>query len=388
MALARLDHLIAALKNRGIAVALELHGARLFRAGDGVAEPGLLPPGGGPAYQVDPTIRKLALATARALLEHVNPETGLALRDDPVLAWVTLAGEQSLFNQLDHSEYVKGPYAAALRTLAEKAPSGRSGRHLWEWVEANNSRQMAEALRKENVQVPIAGVSSQRREGEFVQAQAASGLDLIDDRLFWFTKHPWAAPEYRTMLWTTDGGILGLAAAKRRSDRPYVVGQWCNQTLGAWSLPTESADMLLGVYTAAVEDWDALVRRGVFLFPMTWGVNATGTGGGEDIFQITEVVNGSPHIYALWPHAASLFFRSEPARNERERAAGNSRGRHGPGQPAIRPRLGSEPRTARDRHAVHPGARWLGRPESRQPGIHRLLGRERFRRPGRDLDRP
>ena len=49
VALARLDHLVAALKNRGISVALELQGARLFRSGDGVADPGLLPPGGGPA---------------------------------------------------------------------------------------------------------------------------------------------------------------------------------------------------------------------------------------------------------------------------------------------------------------------------------------------------
>src|SRR5205823_3063570 len=42
-ALARLDHLVAALKARGISVALELQGARRFRAGDGVALPGLLP---------------------------------------------------------------------------------------------------------------------------------------------------------------------------------------------------------------------------------------------------------------------------------------------------------------------------------------------------------
>src|SRR5262249_6754813 len=80
-ALARLDHLVAALKARGIFLALELQGGRRFRSGDGVVQPGLLPPGGGPAALVDPTIGQLALATARDLLGHVNPETGLALRD-------------------------------------------------------------------------------------------------------------------------------------------------------------------------------------------------------------------------------------------------------------------------------------------------------------------
>ena len=67
-ALARLDHLIAALKSRGIYVALELQGKRRFRTGDGVTAPGMLPPGGGPAAQFDPTIGKLAIDSARALL--------------------------------------------------------------------------------------------------------------------------------------------------------------------------------------------------------------------------------------------------------------------------------------------------------------------------------
>ena len=84
---------------------------------------------------------------------------------------------------------------------------------------------------------------------------------------------------------------------KRRPDRPYVLGLWCNQTRGAWSYPHEAADQILGAYTATVGDWDAMVRRGIFLFPLTWGEGPAGTVGGEDIFQIAEVVNGSPHIY-------------------------------------------------------------------------------------------
>ena len=61
-------------------------------------------------------------------------------------------------------------------------------------------------------------------------------------------------------------------------------------------------------------DWDGIVRRGVFIFPQVWGAGPAGTVGGEDIFQIAEVINGSPHIYALWPHAASLFLRGRTER--------------------------------------------------------------------------
>ena len=319
-ALARLDHLIYALKVRGIYVALELASKRRFRAEDGVAVPGLLPAGGGPAAQFDPAIAKLAIESARALLGHVNPETGLALRDDPVLAWVTLAGEVSLFDLIDDPHALPPPYAKALQTLAA-TNTGPPGRRFWEKVESTHSKEMADALRKDHLRVPIAGVSHWRREPEFNAAQAARGLDLIDDRFFW-VPHNWLAPEKRSLLWNHPaGGLVADAALKRRTDRPYVLGMWCTQTSGAWSFPHEAADQLLGAYVALKADWDGLVRRGIFVFPLTWGEGPVGTVGGEDIFQLVEVANGSPHVYALWPHAASLFIRGGSARAEPDRRA-------------------------------------------------------------------
>jgi hypothetical protein len=72
---------------------------------------------------------------------------------------------------------------------------------------------------------------------------------------------------------------------------------------------------MLATETTLREDWDALVRRGLFIHPQVWGANAAGTGGEEDIFPIPEVVNGIPQVFALWPHAASILLRasrSEP----------------------------------------------------------------------------
>jgi hypothetical protein len=338
-ALARLDHLIAALKSRGIYVALELQGGRRFRTEDGIASPGLLPAGGGPAAEVDPTIGKLALSAARALLDHVNPETGLPLREDPVLAWVTLAGEMSLFDQIDRPDSLPAPYAKILRERAAKAPGGFSGRRLWQWAESEHSQQMAEDLRRSKLRAPIAGVSHWRNEPEFAHAQAVPGLDLIDDRIYWIPAREWVAPELRSMLWSRESGLTLFADKKRRADRPYVLGLWCNQTFGAWSFPTEGADFLLGVYTAGVEDWDGLVRRGIFLYPVNWGEGPAGLVGGEDIFQLPEVINASPHIYALFPHAASLFYRGAPARAAAAAGRHPARGARGAG-PAWDPARG------------------------------------------------
>ncbi len=127
--LSKLDMLIAAFKERGIYVAIELQGGRKFRDGDDtIPSARQLPPGGGPAAAFDPAVREAARKAAEALLSHVNPLTGLSLRDDPVLAWVTLAGELSLFNLVEPERF-SATEAAAIRDLMRKdgIPTARRG---------------------------------------------------------------------------------------------------------------------------------------------------------------------------------------------------------------------------------------------------------------------
>jgi hypothetical protein len=327
-ALERLDHLIAALKARGVYVAVELGSNRRFREDDGVESAGLLPAGGGPAAIVDPTLDKLTLDASLALLGHVNGETKLALKDDPALAWVTMAGETTLFDLIDNPNAMPSHYAAELRKLAERTPGG-AGRRFWQHVESAHWSRRAEALRKGGVKAPIAGVSHWRREPEFVDALNAPGLDLIDDRLYW-SPSSWISPGRRSQLWDLDGGLSSAADRKRTAGKPYVVGQWCPQSGGAWAFPHEAADQLLAAVTASHEGWDALVRRGLFVYPRLWGEGPAGTAGGEDIFQIPEVANASPQVYALWPHAASILLRGRTDQDqERARAADRAR-RRGP----------------------------------------------------------
>ncbi|WP_422930391.1 hypothetical protein [Singulisphaera sp. PoT] len=307
IALERLDHLIAALKSRGIYVALELQSARRFRAEDEVSSLGALPPGGGGAVEFDPTIKKLAKESAQALLAHVNPETGLALKDDPALAFVTLGGELSLFDQSEAVGTLPLDYQDRLRLMASQE-SMTNGRRYWQSLGASHWRGLADTLRKDKLRVPIAGVSHWRRDAEFSAQQSGEGLDFVDDRLYW-NPPLWSDPNKRSILWSSDGGLVAGAKRKRRAEKPYVVGQWCNQTLGAWALPYEAGDLILSTSIASAEDWDGLVRRGIFVYPRLWGNDATGTGGEEDIFAIPEVVNGIPQVFALWPHAASIMLR-------------------------------------------------------------------------------
>ena len=325
ISLAKLDHLIAALKKRGIYVALEIQSARRFRPEDDVPSVDQLPLGGGPAAIFDPKLRAATLRAAEAILSHVNPETGLPLKDDPALAWVTLFGEVTLFEQVDEPHILPASLAAALKARGQ----GRSG---WRAVESADLKEMAEALRSKGLGVPIAGVSHWRREPDFSLACAAGGLDLVDDRLYW-TPSAFLSPGHRSIVWSREGGLIAAASKKRKLDRPFVVGQWCDQTSGAWANPYEGADLMMASATAAAEDWDAIVRRGVFVNPRPWGASAPGTAGGEDLFVLPEVVNAIPPVYALLPHAASVALRDRPE-------AGGAKSRAGSAIPGWDPRRG------------------------------------------------
>lgn len=315
-ALARLDGLIAALRSRGIYIAIELNAQRRFRAGDGVKEPRELPPGGGPAAAFDPTIRERLTEAGRALLDHVNPSTKLALKDDPALAWVTIAGECSVFDLIDGPDALPTFYDTALRERIREEDAG-AGRRGWQAVESSQWVAVAEALRQGGLKAPIAGSSHWRRESEFNQAQASAGLDLIDDRLYWLPP-PWGDPDRRSAIFTTGTALVPQSRSKRRADRPYVVGETASHTQGAWALPFEGADLLLVAAQAAAEDWDAVVRRGVAPAPVLWGEGPTGTNGDLDVVPIPETINGNPAVFSLLPHAASLVRRPvEPPKGER-----------------------------------------------------------------------
>ena len=160
----------------------------------------MLPPGGGPAAAFDPAIREAARRAAEALLTHVNPETKLALKDEPALAWITLAGELSLFDLEAAVEKDSKAEVDAVRTLMRK-DNVANARRTWQGVEADQWRALAGDLRKAGAKVPIAGGSHWRRDYDISAAEATDGLDLIDDRLY-FTPPSWAAADRRSLLFS------------------------------------------------------------------------------------------------------------------------------------------------------------------------------------------
>ena len=111
--LGRLDYLIYQFKRHGIYVDLNLHVSRTFTLGDGVTDAPEFAASGVAfnkgATLFDPVMIALEQKYAGQLLNHVNPYTGLAYKDDPVILTTETTNEDSFSlawgaDQLNHRE--------------------------------------------------------------------------------------------------------------------------------------------------------------------------------------------------------------------------------------------------------------------------------------------
>ena len=91
----RFDYLFAKLKEKGIYLHIDLIVARAFPEGDGLDYPGSIPACMKRYPMYNACLIELQKEYARELLCHVNPYTGLALKDDPAVMTVQINNEES-----------------------------------------------------------------------------------------------------------------------------------------------------------------------------------------------------------------------------------------------------------------------------------------------------
>ncbi len=116
----RLDYYVAALKKRGIYVNLNLHVSRSLDERDGFPKDENRPRHD---KGIDNYYRPLIDANkkyAKDLLEHINPYTGQAYKDEPAVAMIEINNENSILNGWGGwggLEVIQDPFLADLRTL-------------------------------------------------------------------------------------------------------------------------------------------------------------------------------------------------------------------------------------------------------------------------------
>jgi Endoglucanase len=111
---------VAQLKKHGIYVTFEVQVNRQLKAGDGVGDNPLLGKAMKRHDRYSAAWKDSFKQFAREMLCAVNPYTGLALKDDPVLATVEINNENSLYQAafgVPAPEAVPEPYASELKAL-------------------------------------------------------------------------------------------------------------------------------------------------------------------------------------------------------------------------------------------------------------------------------
>ena len=115
----RFEYLVAQLKRRGIYLNMNLHVAHELDERDGIPKTPWA--NRGPDFFYAPLVEK-EKEYARDVLGHVNPYTGLALKDDPCVAMVEINNENGMF-----STWANGLLDGALRSDGVLAVGGGSG---------------------------------------------------------------------------------------------------------------------------------------------------------------------------------------------------------------------------------------------------------------------
>jgi hypothetical protein len=91
------EYLVTFLKLNNIYIDVNLNVSRTFKKSDGVANADSIPDYGKGVTLFDPYLIQLQKNYAQQLLTHVNPYTGLALVDNPVMAIVEVVNENSIY---------------------------------------------------------------------------------------------------------------------------------------------------------------------------------------------------------------------------------------------------------------------------------------------------
>ena len=248
-----LDNLVAACRERGIYVTVDLHvGRRTTYRAIGVDKPGMVVNAEGMKgemkyqYLVNPRARQNFKTFVRGFFEHVNPHTGNRYADEPTLALVSVVNESPCC----WSRYGGDGWRTDLCKL-----------------EYDLMREMTAFIRDEvKSQVPLTTCNGGAMPF-CLQPMRDAFCDYVDDHFYydhprWPAKTKWT-PGDRVPMFTANHRYVaeGLeippqALMTRLWGKPYVITEfnWC-----APSLYRASAGLIVGAMAGA-QDWDGLWR--------------------------------------------------------------------------------------------------------------------------------
>lgn len=261
----RLDYMFAAMKQAGLYVTIDLYTQRRFGKGEiaGIDQAiegdikGLVP------------IHEPAFAAWKKLvvrwMDHVNPYTGLAWKDDPALLSICPLNEDSIAstwgNSLSKPLYL-ARFAAwkqeqGLTSTVEKPGDDPLFARFLVEVKMASNRRIEAFLRELGVKALITGSNWW---DTMAQTFTRDQFDLVDNHQY--SDHP--QPHWLPAKYNQQGNLTGhptymtpiFMASTRVFGKPFTVSEW---NYCAPNRFRAEGGALMGAY-AALQDWDGLYR--------------------------------------------------------------------------------------------------------------------------------
>lgn len=266
----RLDYLVASCRKAGIVIKTDLYVSRAV-SGYTMDE-----------YKAGILLRPDAMedwkAFSRKLLTHVNPYTGIAWKDDPTIAIISVINEPNLTNVIGR---LPEPLLADLqkawdtwrttknltpKPLPQSIDNGVNGREVGAFLAELHSRAyttMSTFLKKDlGVKALLTDLNGWSEVPAFQNARQA--LDVIDAHFYFdhpnFPGEPWKLPSTganggNSAIYGGGSGPVNLAP-QRILDKPFIVSEW---NFAAPNQYRYEAGLLTAA-TAAVQGWDGIFR--------------------------------------------------------------------------------------------------------------------------------
>jgi len=260
----RFDYLIYCLKQEGIYCYLDLMTYRKFKSGDGVESALQLGDSAKPYSIFSRHLIDLQKEFINNIWNHVNPYTGLAFKDDPVIVLSEITNECDLFNsrfKFDvepyHTELV-GQMKAWLAQEGLTYPAETADFHEQDEtmirfkmaVQERYYQELYDLMRNIGVKIPITGTNWSINAAN---AKTQKILDFDDSHAYFrgrnwqeffkeFDNHPMVAAK---------DGMLRRLAFNSSPDRPFFISEWDT----TWPNEFRADSSLLMAAAGSLQGW-------------------------------------------------------------------------------------------------------------------------------------
>ncbi|MBP5232141.1 MAG: hypothetical protein J6333_01910 [Planctomycetes bacterium] len=265
----QLDYLAAALLKRGIYLTIDLFIFRQLDMGEIEEFPERAMHLGN--FKEMPFISESAMKSwmdfSRNFLEHVNPYTKRAWKDEPGLAFISLINEDAILGIAQRNDYTRALYEKKFAAYVQEkgialTPANRKShweRFLLDTYRVGYNR-MAKFLRQLGVKALLSDQNHWNNSLPLMLTR--TDYDYVDTHFYW--QHPdflgpnWQLPARVGNRSAVDafGGALAEMFGCRIFGKPFTVTEWDYVNFGS---AVAEGSLMTGAY-AALQSWDALCR--------------------------------------------------------------------------------------------------------------------------------